>query len=397
MPLQPQALEDVKAVVRRQTPEGIIRDGITQKGFLYLHTLFIQRGRHETTWTVLRKFGYDDSLDLSKDFLCPQLKVPAGCSTELTHQGYQFFSDLFDRFDEDHDGCLSPTELKNLFSTCPGVPWGPEVNNTVNTNAYGWITHNGYLANWTLTTLVDVHKTMEYLAYLGYMYEHDNQLSAIHVTRDRKIDLEKKQTNRNVFQCHVIGPKNVGKTVFMQGLLGRNLQYLKTLNRNQFSRFSVNLVPVHGQEKYFVMRELDVSLTERPTTSELSCDVFCLLYDVTNPRSFEYCARVYKQYLMSLPTLVLIVGCKAEHHIVLQDHELQPAEFCAKYNLPPPQLITCLDRINRDVYIKLATMAVLPHLRSLFPTKSSSWLKAGFGLAILAGLGLLILKYLRRS
>jgi len=31
-----------------------------------------------------------------------------------------------------------------------------------------------------LTTLIDVKKTMEYLAYLGYMYEHDNQLSAIH-------------------------------------------------------------------------------------------------------------------------------------------------------------------------------------------------------------------------
>lgn len=34
--------------------------------------------------------------------------------------------------------------------------------------------------NFRLTTLIDVKKTMEYLAYLGYMYEHDNQLSAIH-------------------------------------------------------------------------------------------------------------------------------------------------------------------------------------------------------------------------
>jgi len=397
VPLQPQALEDVKAVVRRQIPEGVQRDGITHKGFLFLHTLFIQRGRHETTWTVLRKFGYDDSLTLSHDFLRSQLTVAPGCTTELTHQGYQFFSDLFDRFDEDHDGCLSPTEMTNLFSTCPAMPWGPEVNNTVNTNAHGWITHNGYLAQWTLTTLIDVSRTMEYLAYLGYMYEHDNQLSAIHVTRDRKVDLDKKQTNRNVFQCHVIGPRGCGKTVFLQGLLGRNLQYLKTLNRNQFSQYSINLVPVHGQEKYLVLHEMELSLTERPSAAELSCDVFCLMYDVTNPRSFEYCARVYKQYLMHLPSLVLVVGCKAEHHIVMQDHELQPAEFCARYNLPPPQMITCLDRINRDVYIKLETLAVFPHLRSLFPTKSSSWLKAGVGLAILASIGLLLLRYLRRT
>ena len=41
-------------------------------GFLFLHTLFIQRGRHETTWTVLRKFGYDDNLQLYKEYIWPQ-------------------------------------------------------------------------------------------------------------------------------------------------------------------------------------------------------------------------------------------------------------------------------------------------------------------------------------
>lgn len=32
----------------------------------------------------------------------------------------------------------------------------------------------------SLTTLIDVTRTLEYLAHLGYMYEHDNQLSAIY-------------------------------------------------------------------------------------------------------------------------------------------------------------------------------------------------------------------------
>lgn len=40
-------------------------------GFLFLNTLFIQRGRHETTWTILRRFGYSDSLELTPDYLCP--------------------------------------------------------------------------------------------------------------------------------------------------------------------------------------------------------------------------------------------------------------------------------------------------------------------------------------
>ena len=44
---------------------------ISALGFLFLHTLFIQRGRHETTWTVLRKFGYDDNLQLNQDYIWP--------------------------------------------------------------------------------------------------------------------------------------------------------------------------------------------------------------------------------------------------------------------------------------------------------------------------------------
>jgi Ras family protein T1 len=276
------------------------------------------------------------------------------------------------------------------------MPWGPEISNTVVTNSHGWITQHGYLAQWTLTTLTDVKKTLEYLAYLGYMYEHDNQLSAIHVTREKRIDLEKRQTGRSVFQCRVFGPKGVGKTVFMQGLLGRNLQYLKTLNKEHFSRHAINLVHVRGQERYLVLHEVDVGLSDTLTTADLSCDVACLLYDVTNPCSFEYCARLYQQYFAARSVPVLIVGCKAEHHAVAQDFELQPDEFCRSVGLPPPQLVSCLDRINRDIYVKLTTMAVYPHeVSNMFSSKSSAWFKAGIGLAILASLGLLLLRYVR--
>lgn len=30
--------------------------------------------------------------------------------------------------------------------------------------------------------------------------------------------------------------------------------------------------------------------------ADLACDVVCLVYDINNPRSFEYCAKVYKVY-----------------------------------------------------------------------------------------------------
>lgn len=37
-------------------------------GYLYLNMMFIHRGRQEATWTVLRKFGYDDDLELSDSY-----------------------------------------------------------------------------------------------------------------------------------------------------------------------------------------------------------------------------------------------------------------------------------------------------------------------------------------
>ncbi len=70
--LQPEEVKGVKDTVRAGMPDGVTDEGLTVKGFLYLHHLFIQKGRLETTWTVLRKFGYADNLKLRDSFLCPQ-------------------------------------------------------------------------------------------------------------------------------------------------------------------------------------------------------------------------------------------------------------------------------------------------------------------------------------
>jgi Ras family protein T1 len=50
----------------------IIERALTLEGFLYLHQMFIQRGRHETVWTVLKRFGYDLNLQLRQDYLLPK-------------------------------------------------------------------------------------------------------------------------------------------------------------------------------------------------------------------------------------------------------------------------------------------------------------------------------------
>ncbi|XP_067013378.1 mitochondrial Rho GTPase isoform X2 [Anabrus simplex] len=398
-PLQPQVLEDVKAVLRKNLSDGVAGDSITLKGFLFLHCLFIQRGRNETTWTVLRKFGYDNNLQVAKEYLYPPLRVPAGCTTELSHKGHQFLTMLFERHDKDHDGALSPSELESLFSTCPSPLWGLDVHRTVVTNSKGWITQQGFTCQWVLSTLLEVPKVLAYLAYLGYnITENETQLTAIQVTREKRLDLAKKQTSRNVYQCHVIGPKGSGKSVFCRAFLGTSLEDLDVEEVEGSPQCTINMVQVYGQEKYLVLRDIDVrNLTEPLLPSEVQCDVACLVYDFGNPKSFEYIARIYLKYFCESKIPVLIVANKCDLEEVRQEYLLQPATFCSRHKLPPPQPFTATGRVKRDIFVKLATMAAFPHLKQLglFPGDSAVWWKAGLGIAAATAVGFLVVKVLK--
>ncbi|XP_049416416.1 mitochondrial Rho GTPase 1-A isoform X5 [Epinephelus fuscoguttatus] len=362
-PLAPQALEDVKNVVRRNMTDGVKDNGLTLKGFLFLHTLFIQRGRHETTWTVLRRFGYDDDLELTQEYLFPMIKIPPDCTTELNHNAYLFLQSVFDKHDKDRDCALSPEEVKDLFKVFPYMPWGPDVNHTVCTNEQGWITYQGYLSQWTLTTYLDVQRSLEYLGYLGYsiIYEQESQAAAITVTRNKRIDLQKKQTQRSVFRCNVLGARGSGKSGFLQAFLGKNLQKQRRIREDHKSFYAISTTYVYGQEKYLLLHEVMPDF-DFLSEADLACDVVCLVYDVNNPRSFEYCAKVYKQYFIDSKTPCVVIAGKSDLHEVRQHYSLSPHEFCRKHKLHPPQPFTCstVEAPNKDIYTRLTTMAMYP-------------------------------------
>uniref|UniRef100_A0A671LI21 Mitochondrial Rho GTPase n=1 Tax=Sinocyclocheilus anshuiensis TaxID=1608454 RepID=A0A671LI21_9TELE len=365
-PLAPQALEDVKTVVWKNTSDGVQDNGLTLNGFLFLNTLFIQRGRHETTWTILRKFGYDDTLDLTDDYLYPPLRVSVGCTTELNHLGHQFLQKLFDKYDEDKDSALSPAELKNLFSVLPYMPWGPEVYSNVSLSDDNYISQHGYFCQWMLSAYLDVHRCLEHLGYLGYpiLMERESQTSAITVTREKALDLEKRQTQRTVFLCKVIGPRGTGKTDFLQAFL---------------HLFVILL--------YKILHEVDVE-TEFLKTADAACDVACLMYDVSDPDSFNYCASIYKQHYMDRGIPCVVVGSKADLIEVKQHHGMSPSEFCYKHRLPSPlHFSTLLTHTHTHIYSKLTWAAMYPHLNGSDMSSTSFWLRVTLGATIAAMLG----------
>lgn len=62
-PLQKDALDDLKLIIKQSTIDGIVNNCMTETGFLFLHALSIDKGRHDFTWQVLRKFDYDNQIN----------------------------------------------------------------------------------------------------------------------------------------------------------------------------------------------------------------------------------------------------------------------------------------------------------------------------------------------
>ena len=257
-------------MVQEHSPDGVRDGGLTAEGFLFLHTRFIQRGRLETTWTVLRKFGYGEDLRLTEDYLYPKyvyirfpsnfpcnltlftilrFDVPHDCSVELSPNGYKFLTDLFEAFDKDQDGALNTEELTDLFSTSPGNPWAAQqFPETTVANDAGAVTLQGWLAQWSMTTLLDHKTTLGYLAYFGYP---SPRTSAFQVTRPRKAERRKGKSTRNVFLCYVCGAAGSGKTSLLSEFVGR--KFGETYQPTKKMTSVVNSVDIEGSEKYLVV------------------------------------------------------------------------------------------------------------------------------------------------
>ncbi|OCH84908.1 mitochondrial Rho 1 [Obba rivulosa] len=359
-PLQSQELEGIKAMVQEHAEGGVRDGGLTEAGFLYLHTIFIQRGRLETTWTVLRKFGYGEDLRLTEGFLYPKFDVPHECSVELSPLGYQFFTDIFETFDKDQDGALNAEELEDLFSTSPGNPWASQkFPDTTVADDTGAVTLQGWLAQWSMTTLLDHKTTLAYLAYLGYPDE--SRTSALHVTRPRKVDRRKGKVTRNVFLCYVCGAAGSGKTSLLRAFAGKPFseKYEPTKKMNSV----VNSVDIDGSEKYLVLQEFgskyEAETLRNPKKTDLA-DVITYVHDSSDTNSFSYISNLRQQYSLDhIPTL--FVATKSDLDLAQQRHEVQPDVYCRRLGLQVPVAVSVKTGQTADVFHAICGIAMNPN------------------------------------
>ncbi|MBW0490571.1 hypothetical protein O181_030286 [Austropuccinia psidii MF-1] len=360
VPLQSKELKTIKTDVLKENPQFLTPEGcITEEGFLFLHTCFIQKGRLETVWGVLRAFGYGDDLSLSEAFLSPRFDVPVDCSAELSPAGYAFFTDLFEAFDKDLDGALNNEELSNLFSTSPGNPWFNQgFPDTTVTNDVGSVTLQGWLAQWSMTTLLDPRLTLAYLAYLGYS---PPTTSALTVTKPRKTERKKKnKVNRTTYLIYVFGAVGSGKSSILKNLVGK--RYCED-NSTSSSLTVVNSVEFKGAEKYLVVQEFaswESGQILRNSRKLGMADVLMFVYDSSDTNSFSYISNLRQQFKLDhLPTL--FVASKADLDLAQQRHEVQPDVYCRKLSLRVPVAVSMKTNQTADLWPILCGIATNPN------------------------------------
>jgi Ras family protein T1 len=138
--------------------------------------------------------------------------------------------------------------LEHLFSSSPGNPWKNTLfPDTTLRNEFGHVTLQGFLAQWSMQTLLDHKVTLSYLAYLGYPNETTSALKSC-----RKKQFNLKKCARSVFLCLVVGATGSGKTSLLKSHLGRPFE--STYTGTQEPLAVVNTVEIGGVEKYLVVK-----------------------------------------------------------------------------------------------------------------------------------------------
>lgn len=366
-PLQPSEVVGVKKVVAEKLPEGVNDNGLTLTGFLYLHALFIERGRLETTWTVIRKFGYDDEIKLREDLLqCPSFKRASDQSVELTDKGIDFLKGIFTAFDMDGDGALRPQELDELFSTAPCSPWeDTPYRDSVEKNAMGALTVNGFLSQWALMTLLDPVKSLAHIIYLGYPGDPS---SAFQITRRRRLDRKRQRSQRTVLQCFVFGPIRAGKTALLHALTGR--QYVDTYTHTEEDQHAVNIVEqIGGSRKTLLLREIpkdSVSKLLEKKDALASCDVAAFIYDSSDELSWKQAATL----LLDVATHGENSGFEVPCILIAAKDDLGPhaavitdsARVCQDMGMEAPISVSMKLGDIGNVYRRMVDAAQRPHL-----------------------------------
>ncbi|XP_054817296.1 mitochondrial Rho GTPase 2 isoform X2 [Prosopis cineraria] len=365
-PLQSAEIMEVRTLIQQQAPEGINRHGLTFAGFTYIHNTFLKKGRPETIWAVLRKFGYNNDLKLRDDFLPVPSNYASDQRVELTNEAVEFLNGIFRLLDTDRDRAVQPAELDKLFSTAPESPWSDDpYKDAVERTDAGYMTLSGFLSQWAFMTLLDPPSSLANLIYIGYS---GNPAAALRVTRKRSVDRKKQKTGRNVFQCYVFGSKNAGKSTLLHSFLRR--PFSDTYTPTMVEQYAANIVElIGGTRKTLILREIPEDKVKKflPNRDCLAaCDVAVFVYDSSDEHSWKRT----RELLEEVSRQGELTGHRVPCLLIAAKDDLTPypravqdsVKVTEELGIEAPIHVSLKLGDSSNVYDKIVSAAERPHL-----------------------------------
>ena len=369
---------------------------VTLRGFLFLHSLFLDMGCAHVTWTALRIFGYTNALTLRDDL--PALQVPKKGGTfalarhgvigadrrrpELSSAAISFLSSRFHAFDRDGDGALSPLEMSELFFSSPRVPWrGDTWEAAVESGAFGaangGLTRRGFVAQWSLMAHLAPGATLRALCYLGYAGVPRS------VPPSPGIVLAAPKTRRTLV-CWVIGAVGSGKTEIVRGLAGRGFgaggseagpwsAHVLEFENSHYTLCMREIVPddaaemLRGLGPGSVVSGISSAGEETNTAPIETMDVALFVYDSSSEESFRFASEMLAllgEQQRRVPVLVAAAmdDKTTSSTVNAGSAARRRARFFAEHDVALVLPVSMRDGDTASIYLTCVMVAVYPEL-----------------------------------
>ncbi|CAD7702961.1 unnamed protein product [Ostreobium quekettii] len=379
-PLQPNELTGVLETVGAQLPAGVESDGLTLAGFLFLNALFLEGGRFETSWQVLRRFGYTNHLTISDELIDDvNFEIGPDQIMELTDKSIAFLRNWFGKLDNDKTGGVREAKVfSEMDETTPERIWsGPVWKSVLVANPHvGRISLEGFLSSWRYSMLIHPKATLKQLLYLGCDSQEVTALCAS--SKPRRLE-RKERLSRSVVQCLVFGAKGSGKTSLLRGLVGAGSPSSQGLEPNHdYVAVASVASPQHGQ-KTLVLREVGSEaaaklLKEAPPeagsqpegTHLEAADVAVFVFDGNDAKSFAEAQGLMLQASTAAGNALpcLFVAAKLDAPMPL-DIKSTTAACCKELSMRPPIPVSHAKGEFASVYRTLVDVAVAPGPKDL--------------------------------
>jgi len=365
VPLHEDELLGVKQVVRDGCPNGTglnASNHLTVDGFVFLHHLFIQKGRLETTWTVLRKFGYEvsssGSLELDKDVLVAGVPHKPEQGLELSAAAKDFLSTYFDGLPAAPRVPAATIRQSMESKNADAEPFDPRSPSPAYLPADGMYTKDAFLARCALLLLDDLPEFLVLITALGYT---KTIATAVSVTPPRPRDRSSaRAVTRETLTVFALGTPIQGISSLMRCLVGSSSGFSATPNGASSAVADAGDVLAKSSaaaylqykdddsgdsgERLLVLRSVPLLAAKSITTSKRGLDLVdgvVLAYEASSAASVSEATQIFDHLRANsrakLPVVFVSVrlpGTAADPAV-----EETARQYCTKAGVPLPSMV----------------------------------------------------------